>query len=89
MRPRAAGACQISQGENTMTKIMNSDDELKKSGEEAIKRSAVEPTEDDTEGHLYPPDLGTSRQLAKSRSADIERELRERQRQKEARPNRR
>jgi hypothetical protein len=44
---------------------------------------------DDTEGHMFQPDLGTSRHLAKSRSAEIEREMRERQRQKEARPNRR
>ena len=44
---------------------------------------------EDTEGHMYQPDLGTSRHLAKARSADIERELRERQKQKEARPNRR
>jgi hypothetical protein len=74
---------------NTMTKIMNNDDELKKSGEEAIKRVAVEPTEDDTEGHMMLIDQGASQRLAKSRSAEIERELRDRQRQKEARPNRR
>lgn len=71
-----------------MTKIKNSDDELKPEGARA--RAADEPKlDEDTEGHMFQPDLGTSRHLAKSRSADIEREMRERQRQKEARPNRR
>ncbi len=71
-----------------MTKIKNSDDELKPDG--LLRRASDEPKQDeDTEGHMFQVDLGTSRHLAKARSADIERELRERQRQKEARPNRR
>jgi len=67
---------------------MPKDDELKPEG--IRSRATEEPQKDeDTEGHMFQPDLGTSRHLAKSRSADIEREMRERQRQKEARPNRR
>lgn len=70
-----------------MTKIMNSDDELEKRGD---KSAADEPKQDeDTEGHMMLIDQGASQRLAKSRSAEIERELRDRQRQKEARPNRR
>jgi hypothetical protein len=71
-----------------MSKLKASDDQLKPDG--LARRASEEPKQDeDTEGHMFQPDLGTSRHLAKARSADIERELRERQRQKEARPNRR
>ena len=71
-----------------MSKPKASDDQLKPEG--LLRRASDEPTKDeDTEGHMFQPDLGTSRHLAKSRSADIEREMRDRQRQKEARPNRR
>ena len=71
-----------------MVRNRASDEEPKSEG--IVRRAADEPMkDDDTEGHMFQPDLGTSRHLAKSRSADIERELRERQRQKEARPNRR
>ena len=66
----------------------NSDDEPKSEG--IVRRAADQPVPDeDTEGHMFQPDIGTSRHLAKSRSAEIEREMRDRQRQKEARPNRR
>lgn len=45
---------------------------------------------DDTEGHMFlPNDPATARSLAQGRSADVEREMRDRQRRKEARPNRR
>lgn len=65
------------------------DNELKPDG--LARRAADEPKQDeDTEGHMFiNMDPGTSRHVAKGRSADIEREMRERQRQKEARPNRR
>lgn len=54
------------------------------------QRAADEPQDADTEGHMFVNlDPNTSRQIAKNRSADIDREVRERQRQKEARPNRR
>jgi hypothetical protein len=44
----------------------------------------------DTEGHMFiNMDPGTSRGIAKGRSAEIEREMRDRQRAKEARPNKR
>lgn len=73
-----------------MTKIKNSDDESKMKPEGLLRRASDEPKQDeDTEGHMFHLDPSTNRHLAKSRSADIERELRERQRQKEARPNRR
>jgi hypothetical protein len=46
--------------------------------------------EQDAEGHMFlPSDPGTARALAQGRSAEMQREARERQRQKEARPNRR
>jgi hypothetical protein len=45
---------------------------------------------EDTEGHMFlPNDPGTARSLAQGRSAEVERHMRDRQRQKEARPNRR
>jgi hypothetical protein len=44
--------------------------------------------ETDTEGHVFLVDPISSRQIARDRSAEIEREARERQRRKEARPNR-
>lgn len=72
-----------------MSKIKN-DDDAKMKPEGIRARASDEPKQDeDTEGHMFQLDPSTSRHLAKSRSADIERELRERQRQKEARPNRR
>lgn len=47
-------------------------------------------TTGDTEGHMFlPHDAGTARSLAQGRSADLERQAKDRQRQKEARPNRR
>ena len=71
-----------------MSKLKASDDQPKPDG--LLRRASEEPKkEEDTEGHMFQHDLGTSRHLAKARSADIEREVRERQRQKEARPNRR
>lgn len=46
--------------------------------------------QDDAEGHMFlPNDPTTAGALARGRSADIEREARDRQRQKEVRPNRR
>jgi len=57
-------------------------------GDALDKRGAQE--DEDAEGHMFlPNDPATARSLAQGRSADIERELRDRQRQKEARPNRR
>jgi hypothetical protein len=47
----------------------------------------TEDTGDDTEGHFLLPDAGASRILAESRARDIEREVRDRQRSKEGRPN--
>lgn len=43
---------------------------------------------DDTEGHGLLMDVNTARGIARGRAADIEREARDRQRAKEARPNR-
>ena len=67
-------------------KLRNNDDQLREPGSEAEQGSESE----DTEGHMFlPNDPSTARSLAQGRSADVEREMRERQRQKEARPNRR
>ena len=63
------------------------DDELREPGAGTPDET---PESDDTEGHLFlPNDPSTARSLAQGRSAELEREIRERQRQKEARPNRR
>ena len=44
--------------------------------------------EDDVEGHGFLTDSSTAREVSRTRNADIERQLRERERRKEARPNR-
>ena len=70
-----------------MTKISNSDDEKKMAPDDAVGLRAVEPVDGDgdTEGHMFQPaDYGTSRHLANSRNAEIERQARDRQRQKDA-----
>ncbi|HUG48915.1 MAG TPA: hypothetical protein VMP67_10955 [Candidatus Limnocylindria bacterium] len=68
-------------------RLRNSDDELREPGRTG---EPATPEEEDTEGHLFlPNDPSTARSLAQGRSAELEREMRERQRQKEARPNRR
>ena len=69
-----------------MTKISNSDDEKKMKPDDAVGARATEdPADGDTEGHMFQPaDYGTSRHLANSRNAEIEREARDRQRRKEA-----
>ena len=65
---------------------LSNDDEAR----DAAPRAPGVETEDagdDTEGHFLLPDAGAGRILAESRSKDIERELRDRQRTKEGRPN--
>jgi hypothetical protein len=57
--------------------------------DDAVRRNDPQATDDtDTEGHAFLVDPISSRQIARDRSAEIERAARERQRQKEARPNR-
>ena len=57
--------------------------------EEIVHGRDPQATDDsDTEGHAFLVDPISSRQIARDRSAEIERAARERQRQKEARPNR-
>ena len=53
------------------------------------EEQSVQPEGEDTEGHMLQLDPNTARNLARARSADLDRDLRDRQRQKEARPNRR
>ncbi|MBA2556971.1 MAG: hypothetical protein H0V12_06445 [Chloroflexi bacterium] len=48
----------------------------------------VDSDKSDTEGHAFMIDPTTARQLSRARSADVERDARDRQRTKEARPNR-
>lgn len=43
------------------------------------------PSDDDSEGHIFLPDPGASRELARSREREMERAARERQRSKDAR----
>ncbi len=66
---------------------------LRNSDEEPIAQPAREPDQppagDDTEGHMLQLDPNTARNLARARSADVDRDARERQLRKEARPNRR
>lgn len=52
-------------------------------------QDGVQPEDQDTEGHMLQLDPNTARNLARARSADLDRDMRDRQRQKEARPNRR
>jgi hypothetical protein len=70
-----------------MSRSKASDDQLNKLPDE----SAIDQpkSDDDAEGHMFNIDPSTARQLSRVRSADADREARERQRQKEARPNRR
>jgi len=67
-----------------MAKSRATEDQLEPEG--AKSRAADDPmTGEDTEGHMFQPaDYGTSRHLANSRNAEIEREARDRQRRKEA-----
>jgi hypothetical protein len=75
------------QGDHAMPQRSNTDDE-RLDPRPATPDEA--PETEDTEGHMFlPSDPGTARALAQGRSADMQREARERQRQKEARPNRR
>jgi hypothetical protein len=75
------------QGDHAMPQRSNTDDE-RLDPRPATPEEA--PETEDAEGHMFlPSDPGTARALAQGRSADIQREARERQRQKEARPNRR
>jgi hypothetical protein len=67
-----------------MTKISNSDDEKKLTPDDAMRRATEDPADGDTEGHMFQPDYGTSRHIANSRNAEIERQAKDRQRQKEA-----
>jgi hypothetical protein len=66
-----------------MSKPKANEDQLEP--ESARARASDEPIKDeDTEGHMFQPDYGTSRHLANSRNAEIERQAKDRQRQKEA-----
>jgi hypothetical protein len=67
-----------------MTKNSNSDDEKKLTPDDAMRRATEDPADGDTEGHMFQPDYGTSRHIANSRNAEIERQAKDRQRQKEA-----
>jgi len=53
------------------------------------QEQSVQPEGEDTEGHMLQLDPNTARNLARVRSAELDRDVRDRQRQKEARPNRR
>ena len=66
-----------------MSKSRATEDQLEPEGSKS--RAAEDPMGgEDTEGHMFQPDYGTSRHIANSRNAEIEREARDRQRRKEA-----
>jgi hypothetical protein len=65
-----------------MAKSRATEDPLQPDG--ALRKASEDPTDGDTEGHMFQPDYGTSRHIANSRNAEIEREMRDRQRRKEA-----
>jgi hypothetical protein len=52
------------------------------------KRGAEGNEATDAEGHMFLSDTNASREIAKARSAEVERAARDRRLQKEARPNR-
>jgi len=59
-------------------------------GEGIRQRENDQPQDGDTEGHMFiNMDPGTSRGIAKGRSAEIERDLRDRKREQEARTKKR
>jgi hypothetical protein len=66
-----------------MAKSRATEDQLEPEGSRS--RASEDPMSgEDTEGHMFQPDYGTSRHIANSRNAEIERQARDRQRQKEA-----
>ena len=65
-----------------MAKPKATEDQLEPEG--AKPRATEDPMDGDTEGHMFQPDYGTSRHIANSRNAEIERQAKDRQRQKEA-----
>lgn len=74
----------------TFRRSAKDDAEQQPEGDALYRRGAQPEDGDDAEGHMFlPNDPATARSLAQGRSADIEREMRDRQRQKETRPNRR
>jgi hypothetical protein len=77
----ATAVCAATRQENTTMTDQPRDDD-------AVRRTDEATDDSDTEGHAFLVDPISSRQIARDRSAEIERAARERQRQKEARPNR-
>ena len=70
-----------------MSKDTISNDEEARDAVSPAPSAETQDAGDDTEGHFLLPDAGASRILAESRTKDIEREIRDRQRAKEGRPN--
>ncbi|MBA2450416.1 MAG: hypothetical protein H0V51_20570 [Chloroflexi bacterium] len=61
----------------------------KNAAEVDAAESGQQPSEDDTEGHnMFRMDVRTASDMARMKRSDVDRDLRERQRAKEARPNR-
>lgn len=54
-----------------------------------MENKEVRPSEQasDTDGNMWLPDSGSNRHIAQSRQSEIERSLRDRQLEKEVRPN--
>ena len=65
----------------------NKDDENKGTQPEQAKPNEGG-DEADTEGHSFLPDMYANQQIARGRSSEIDRSVREAQRRKEVKPNR-
>lgn len=77
-------------GENKMKRRISEEQDLKDQARPRAQDERLEADEQDAEGHMYlPSDHNTAKALAQGRSAEMEREARERRREKESRPNRR
>ncbi|MDQ3881279.1 MAG: hypothetical protein M3295_09450 [Chloroflexota bacterium] len=66
----------------------NTDEEKKPAGTASDQAPARDEDEADTEGHSFLPDMYANQQIARGRSSDIDRSVREAQRRKEIKPNR-
>lgn len=71
-----------------MPSRMDPEDARRRGPEDDLAKKRDAGDESDTEGHAFLVDPISTRQIARDRAAEIEREARERQRRKEARPNR-
>ncbi|MFN2484482.1 MAG: hypothetical protein ABR509_06025 [Candidatus Limnocylindria bacterium] len=63
-------------------------DEENKPGKLSEQTAPRDEDDSDTEGHSFLPDMYANQQIARGRSSEIDRNVREAQRRKEIKPNR-